>query len=92
MIVAYLSYLISGILALVFFLVGISMVSAPGFYIFQIFDDYSVSLPLLVVALFQTIAVSWVYGNDRFVKFAPFFTYSILSSFYHGWLDTKAML
>ena len=66
---------------MVFFLVGISMVSAPGFYIFQIFDDYSVSLPLLVVALFQTIAVSWVYGNDRFVTVSPFLIYSMLVSF-----------
>jgi len=53
------------ILAFVFFLIGISIVSAPGYYIFQIFDDYSASLPLLVIALFQTIAVSWIYSNER---------------------------
>ena len=58
----------TAILAVVFFLIGISIVSAPGYYIFQIFDDYSVSLPLLVIALFQTIAVSWIYSNERFVS------------------------
>ncbi len=46
------------------------MVSSPGFYIFQIFDDYSVSLPLLIIALFQIVAISWVYGNDRLVFLA----------------------
>jgi len=41
-------------------------VSGPGFYVFQMFDDYSVVIPLLVIALFQCIGVAWVYGNDRY--------------------------
>lgn len=49
------------------FLLGLAMVSGPGFYIFQIFDDFSVTIPLLIIALFQVTAVSWVYGNDKYV-------------------------
>jgi SNF family Na+-dependent transporter len=47
-------------------LIGIAFVAGNGFYVFQIFDGYSVSLPLLIVAFFQCIAVAWVYGNDRY--------------------------
>lgn len=53
------------LVAVILFLFGISMVSAPGFYVFQMFDDYSVTIPLLVIALFQCIGVAWVYGNNR---------------------------
>jgi len=41
-------------------------VSSRGFYVFQMFDDYSVIIPLLVIALFQCIGVAWVYGNERY--------------------------
>ena len=53
------------IVAVILFLFGLSMVSAPGYYVFQMFDDYSVTIPLLVIALFQCIGVAWVYGNNR---------------------------
>ncbi|XP_066929944.1 sodium-dependent neutral amino acid transporter B(0)AT3-like isoform X2 [Clytia hemisphaerica] len=36
-----------------------------GYYLFQIFDDYSVPVPLLIIALFQVVALGWVYGTDR---------------------------
>ena len=39
--------------------------SSSGYFVFQMFDNYSLSIGLLFIALFQTIAVSWVYGNDR---------------------------
>jgi len=50
------------------------MVSGPGFYIFQIFDDFSVTVPLLIIALFQVTAVSWVYGNDNFANDIEYMT------------------
>ena len=55
------------LVAFVMFLVGLAVISSPGYYVFQMFDDYAVSLPLLLITFFQTIAVSWVYGNDRLV-------------------------
>lgn len=32
------------------------------------FDDYSATLPLIIVVIFQTISVAWVYGADRYHK------------------------
>ena len=58
--------LVTLIVALILLLFGLSMVSGPGYYVFQMFDDYSVAIPLLVIALFQCIGVAWVYGNDRY--------------------------
>ena len=59
--------LVTLIVAFILLLFGLSMVSGPGYYVFQMFDDYSVTIPLLVIALFQCIGVAWVYGNDRYV-------------------------
>ncbi|XP_074621803.1 sodium- and chloride-dependent GABA transporter 1-like [Acropora palmata] len=66
--------LVTLIVAVILFLFGLSMVSGPGFYVFQMFDDYSVVIPLLVIALFQCIGVAWVYGNDRFADDIEFMT------------------
>jgi len=42
-------------------------VCGNGFYLFQVFDDYSVPLPLLIISLFQVLAIGWVYGIDKYV-------------------------
>lgn len=54
-----------GCVAVAMLLIGLCLVAGNGFYIFQIFDDFSVSLPLLFIAFFQCIAVTWVYGSDK---------------------------
>eukprot|EP00794_Sanderia_malayensis_P007057 gene7057-7849_t len=64
----------TAIVAFIFFLLGIALVSSPGYYIFQIFDDYSVSLPLLIIAFCQIVAMSWVYGNDRLANDIKYMT------------------
>ena len=56
-----------GVIILVLLLVGLCMVAGNGFYIFQIFDDNCATIPLLVIALFECIAVAWVYGNNKYV-------------------------
>lgn len=48
-------------------LIGLVFVMQSGYYTFQLFDTYSVSLPLLVIAVCECIAVAWVYGVERFV-------------------------
>ncbi|XP_032223156.1 sodium- and chloride-dependent GABA transporter 1 isoform X2 [Nematostella vectensis] len=60
--------------AVILLLLGLCMTSGAGYYIFQMFDDYSVTIPLLVIALFQCIGVAWVYGNDRFADDIQFMT------------------
>ncbi|CAH1778228.1 unnamed protein product [Owenia fusiformis] len=48
------------------FFVGLSMVTNGGMYVFQIFDYYSGSRIILLVALFEVIAVAYIYGGNRF--------------------------
>lgn len=53
--------------AVVSFLVGLTMVTNGGMYVFQLFDYYSASgMSLLWVCFFEAITVAWLYGADRF--------------------------
>ena len=47
------------------FVIGLSMVVGPGYYIFQVFDDFSVTIPLLIITLCQSLAIGWIYGADK---------------------------
>ncbi|XP_061641597.1 sodium- and chloride-dependent GABA transporter 2-like isoform X4 [Phyllopteryx taeniolatus] len=48
-------------------LCGHLLVSQAGSYILQIFDHYVCSGPtLLLMAVFQSVAIGWIYGADRF--------------------------
>ena len=38
-----------------------------GNYIFTLFDDFSGNVPLLIIAFFECIAVSYFYGLNRLV-------------------------
>ena len=57
--------LFSGICIFGMFLIGLSMIIGPGYYVFQIFDEYSVTIPLLIITLCQALAIGWVYGSDK---------------------------
>uniref|UniRef100_A0A672JH10 Transporter n=2 Tax=Salarias fasciatus TaxID=181472 RepID=A0A672JH10_SALFA len=49
------------------FLVGLVMVTPGGLYVFQIYDHFSCSgASLLLLSIFQSLAIGWVYGADRF--------------------------
>ncbi|XP_036388764.1 sodium- and chloride-dependent taurine transporter-like isoform X1 [Megalops cyprinoides] len=49
------------------YLLGLTMVTNGGMYVFQLFDYYAASgVCLLWVAFFECIAVAWVYGADNF--------------------------
>jgi len=64
----------TGGVAVVMLIIGIGFTQPSGYYAFQLFDDYSLGLPLLFIAFFQVIAVSWVYGNDKFANDIEFMT------------------
>ncbi|XP_037331155.2 sodium-dependent neutral amino acid transporter B(0)AT2 [Pungitius pungitius] len=49
------------------FLIGLLFTQRSGNYFVAMFDDYSATLPLVIVVIFETISVSWVYGTDRFL-------------------------
>ncbi|XP_034031178.1 sodium- and chloride-dependent GABA transporter 2-like [Thalassophryne amazonica] len=49
------------------FLIGLVMVTPGGLYVFQIYDRFSYSgVSLLLVSIFQSLAIGWVYGAERF--------------------------
>ena len=50
------------------FLVGLIFCDQSGVYIFEVFDQFSACIPLLVIVLCELIAVSYVYGVDLFVE------------------------
>ncbi|KAG7478184.1 hypothetical protein MATL_G00077670 [Megalops atlanticus] len=55
------------IVCVVSYLLGLTMVTKGGMYVFQLFDYYAASgVCLLWVAFFECIAVAWVYGVDNF--------------------------
>uniref|UniRef100_A0A3P8W795 Transporter n=1 Tax=Cynoglossus semilaevis TaxID=244447 RepID=A0A3P8W795_CYNSE len=49
------------------FVLGLLFTQRSGNYFVTMFDDYSATLPLVIVVVFETISVSWVYGTDRFL-------------------------
>lgn len=49
-----------------YFVVGIMSCTQGGFYYFQLLDRYAAGYSILLAVLFESIAVSWIYGVDRF--------------------------
>lgn len=50
------------------FLLGLIFVQRSGSYFVSMFDDYSATLPLLIVVAFEAFAMAWIYGADRFLS------------------------
>ncbi|XP_058125149.1 sodium-dependent dopamine transporter [Anopheles ziemanni] len=66
------------ILFSLYFVVGIASCTQGGFYFFQLLDRYAAGYSILIAVLFESIAVSWIYGTERFcndikdmIGFAP---------------------
>ncbi|XP_058458136.1 sodium-dependent dopamine transporter isoform X1 [Malaya genurostris] len=61
-----------------YFVVGLASCTQGGFYFFQLLDRYAAGYSILIAVLFESIAVSWIYGTKRFcgdiqdmIGFAP---------------------
>lgn len=56
-------------LCIVLFLLGVPMVTQGGAFIFQLMDFYGASgIPILWCCFFQTIAIGWIYGVNKFAS------------------------
>ncbi|MBN3295131.1 S6A13 protein, partial [Amia calva] len=54
------------VISMVCFLIGLSMVTEGGLYVFQLFDYYACSgMTLLAFAFLQSVCIAWIYGADR---------------------------
>lgn len=62
------------IIAVSFVILEVVFCLGNGYYLFQVFDDYSVPVPLLIIALFQVLALGWVYGLDRLANDIEYMT------------------
>ncbi|XP_051949427.1 solute carrier family 6 member 19a, tandem duplicate 1 [Xyrauchen texanus] len=59
---------LTGLACLVSFLMALIFVQSSGNYWLVLFDGFAGSIPLLVIALCEIIAVVYIYGIDRFNK------------------------
>uniref|UniRef100_A0A8C5SM62 Sodium-dependent neutral amino acid transporter B(0)AT2 n=1 Tax=Laticauda laticaudata TaxID=8630 RepID=A0A8C5SM62_LATLA len=50
------------------FCIGLIFVQRSGNYFVTMFDDYSATLPLLIVVILENIAMSYIYGIDKFME------------------------
>ncbi|XP_041369478.1 sodium- and chloride-dependent glycine transporter 2-like [Gigantopelta aegis] len=62
----YSTYLLLA-LASFFCLTGLAFCSRGGMYLLQLFDNYAASYSLIVIVIVETLAISWIYGADRFL-------------------------
>ena len=54
------------ILFSIYFMVGLPSCSQGGVYVVELLDRYAASYSILFAVLCESIAISWVYGLDRF--------------------------
>uniref|UniRef100_A0A8C9RAK9 Transporter n=1 Tax=Scleropages formosus TaxID=113540 RepID=A0A8C9RAK9_SCLFO len=55
------------LIAVICFLLGLSLVTEGGVHLFQLIDTYGPSgTSLLFIACFETTSIAWAYGADRF--------------------------
>merc|ERR1719219_2911506 len=66
----------------VLFLIGLPMVTEKGQYWFTIFDTYSASYSLVISAMVEMLAASWVYGLDRISSDIKMMTGQTLPKFF----------
>ncbi|XP_048371336.1 sodium-dependent neutral amino acid transporter B(0)AT3-like [Sphaerodactylus townsendi] len=57
---------LSGLICLACFLTALCFTLRSGSYWLEAFDRYAGSIPLLVIAFFEVVAVAYVYGIERF--------------------------
>ena len=56
------------------FLLGLGFTTYAGEYLVQLFNKFSVDIPIIVTGLFELICVVWFYGLDRFADDIEYMT------------------
>ena len=58
-------FFVTAIVCILMFIVSIPFVLGNGFYLFQMFDQFAATIPLLLIAICEYIGIAWVYGTRR---------------------------
>ncbi|PNF18602.1 Sodium-dependent neutral amino acid transporter B(0)AT3 [Cryptotermes secundus] len=58
--------ILTGVLCLVCCTISMAFAHGAGNYVFILFDNFSGNFPLLIIAFFECVGVSYVYGLKRF--------------------------
>ena len=59
------SFILPGIICSLCLIISMVFSHGAGNYVFTLFDNFAGSVPLLVIALFECLAISYVYGLNR---------------------------
>nr|DBA17638.1 TPA: hypothetical protein GDO54_003056 [Pyxicephalus adspersus] len=51
-----------------FFIAGFPMITQGGIYMLQLVDNYAASYSLVIIAIFELVGISYVYGLQRFCE------------------------
>jgi hypothetical protein len=70
------------IICVVFFIASIPFVLGNGIYLFQLFDQFASTLPLLFIGLIEIVAISWIFGVERFFEGVQFKIHRYLKFFW----------
>lgn len=60
--------LVTGLMSIAQFLLGLPLITTGGIYVFQILDWYCSTFSLMVLTLAECVVISWVYGTERFYR------------------------
>lgn len=55
------------VIAMVGFLLGIPCTTQGGMYVLQLMDHYSAGFCVLVIAIFECLAINWIYGSKKMI-------------------------
>ncbi|XP_066300203.1 sodium- and chloride-dependent GABA transporter 1-like isoform X2 [Branchiostoma lanceolatum] len=50
------------------YLLGLPNIAQGGMYFFQLIDFYAAAISLMVIAFFEVVAISWIYGANRLAR------------------------
>ncbi|XP_075422755.1 sodium- and chloride-dependent glycine transporter 2 [Ascaphus truei] len=51
-----------------FFIMGFPMITQGGIYMLQLVDNYAASYSLVIIAIFELVGISYLYGLERFCE------------------------
>ena len=61
-------FCVAGAICLVCCVISMAFAHGAGSYVFVLFDSFSGNFPLLIIAFFECIGVSYVYGLKRYER------------------------